>query len=144
MEDNKTRFLVASTKAGALSAVIAPLLWPAVVYFMKGELPALGDFINAILPIVLFALILGVSVAIIIGVPSLLALEHLQLNKPPIVSVVGMIYGAVLVLMFGPGHTRAPISESWPLYLFFGILGAVIGFVASHLSRTNTAPQPTQ
>ena len=137
------RILMTSFLAGLLPGVLAPILFPFVVLIVEGHFPSWEIYPVAAITIALFGVMAGTIGSIVLGVPSLLALERLNLNKPPVVAALGAIFGVLLFLLFGPDHRQASLAKSWPVAMFFSVLAAVCGYFASKLSRPNNALQPT-
>jgi hypothetical protein len=137
------KILMTSFLAGLLPGAIAPILFPFVVLIVEGHFPTWETYPVAAITIALFGAMAGIIGSIVLGIPSLLVLERLNLNRPLVVAVVGAAFGALLFLLFGPDHRQVSLAQSWPIAAFFSILAAVCGYFASKLSRPNKALQPT-
>ena len=130
------RIIKACFLAGLVPGVLAPFLWPLVVWLMEGELPNWSSYPVAAAGIFFFATILGLGVCGTIGVSCLLCLEKFKLNSPPLFAMLGFILGCAMLYMAGPDQLQTELPRSWPMYAFFGVLGAACGFTASYRSRS--------
>jgi hypothetical protein len=135
--------LMTSFLAGLLPGVIAPILFPFVILIVEGHFPSWETYPAAAITIAFFGAMAGAIGSVVLGVPSLLALERLNLNRPPVAAAVGAVFGVLLFLLFGPDQKQASLAQSWPIAAFFSALAAVCGYFASKLSRPNKALQPT-
>jgi hypothetical protein len=131
--------LMASFLAGLLPGVIAPILFPFVVLIVDGYFPSLEIYPAAAISIAFFGAMAGTIGSIVLGVPSLLALERINLNRPPVVAAVGAVFGVLLFMLFGSDQKQAPLAQSWPIAAFISFLAAVCGYFSSKLSRPNKA-----
>jgi len=139
MEGKYIEMLKANLLSGLLPAVFSPLLWPFVVLFSEGHFPSWETYPNAALSISFFALLIGLCACLVLGFPSLMVLDRLDLNKPIIASIAGLILAIMLFLIITAGGKDATLSNLWTILIFFALLGAVCGAAASILSRTNKA-----
>lgn len=130
---------IASLKAGVLPAVLAPIFWPLLVFIVEGKLPDWTIYPGAALTISIYSLIIGIICCITLGFPTLLIMQKFNTNKPIIVSIVGLCYAVIIFSILGPSNGHISISQTWPLYMFLGALGAICGYIASYLSRPNKA-----
>ena len=124
--------------AGLMPGALAPILFPFVVLAVEGHFPSWETYPAAAITIAFFGIMAGTIGSIALGVPSLLALERLNLNRPPVVAAVGAAFGVLLFLLLGPDHRQAPLAQSWPIAAFVSALAAVCGYLASKLSRPDT------
>lgn len=136
------RILMPSFLAGLLPGCLAPILFPFVVLLVEGRFPDWKNYPAAALTIALFGAVAGTIGSIALGVPSIFALEKLNLNKPPVVAAVGAVFGLLFFLLLGPEHGHVSLAQSWPIAAFVSLLAAVCGYSASKLSRFNIALQP--
>lgn len=141
MKGNYQRLVLANLKAGVIPAIFSPIVWPFVVLAMEGEFPNWSTYPMATFTIILFALVVGIFGCMIIGMPTILILQKFNMNIPMVASVIGFISTMTLYLCFGPSLELAPIKQSWPIYLFLGVIGASCGYMASYLSRPNKRMQ---
>jgi hypothetical protein len=121
--------------AGLLPGIVAPLLWPAVVYLAAGRLPAWHTYPSAALAMAFVAVLVGLSVAAFIGFPVLLALRRYRLNRPWLAALIGALLAVILAYVYGPWEERSGSLPTWPVYLFMLLLGALCGATASLLTR---------
>ena len=123
--------------AGLLSGVIAPVIWPLVVFFTEGKFPTWSAYPLAAVPIFTFTIILGFAGCIIIGIPTLSILEKHNINTPTIAGMSGLIFATIVFFAISVINNYPSLSLTWPLAAFFASIGAFCGFTASALARTN-------
>lgn len=139
MDVDMGRVLKANLIAGVLPGIISPLLWPIVVFLVEGKFPDWVNYPIAAVSIMFFATIIGLAGGVLIGFPTLLLLEKAQLNKPVAAALIALLLVLAGYWVLGPSLAEAPFSQSWPVSLFLGLLGAICALVASRLSRPNQA-----
>ncbi len=137
------RLIKSSFKAGLIPGLVAPIIWPLVVLLIEGRWPSWPAYPMAILPISLFAILIAAPSCLVLGAPALFVLERLNLNTPTIAGATGAIIALLIYFILSLVNEYPSVSQSWPLAVFFAIIGASCGATASKLSRTNKAPQPT-
>ena len=121
-------FLRASCIAGLTPMALAPLLKAIFIIFLQGNLLNIESFLY----IAVIALIGGLLINLLIGLPVLFLLEKLQLNNIPTVSLLGAVI-SFLIFVF-PNIEMDRFFESWMGITFFCLLGGASGAVASFLS----------
>ena len=121
----------AAITASFIPALTAPVLW---YFIVIGKLPSLFA-----LPFIsLWALVIGFPVCFLTSYPLLLYLEKINLNKPIVVSTLGGVVAFILALIvFYIPISQAPINNVFRFMLFFILIGAVCGYVASSKSISN-------
>ncbi len=128
------RFAQACLFTGPVAAVLAPVLFP-IVGLLVGEDPwpsALN--IDGYLLIAVFALIVGFFGGLIVGLPSLLLLDAIDLNRPALLAIIGAGASCVIYSLLDSSPTQSPMSETWPLYLYVAAIGAACGAISSYRS----------
>jgi len=103
-----------------------------VIYLEQGAMPTWT--IYPAVEIMFFALLVGSGGCIFLGIPVLLFLNRLRLNRPWIAATTGFVLAISIFALLGAVH-------DWPLYAFLGTLGAASGFIASYLSVIERQPQ---
>ena len=129
----------ANVLAGLLSGVIAPVIWPLVVFFTEGKFPTWSSYPLTAVSIFAFTVILGVAGCIIIGIPTLLFLEKNNINKPAIAGMSGLIMATIVFFAISTFNNYPSLSQTWPLATFFACIGAICGATASALVHTSKA-----
>ncbi len=83
-----------------------------------------------------FALIIGLPACLLIGVPAVLLANQSGINNPIAMGMIGAVLsvGLAVVMLFAVDIDAVPLSEIWPLYAFFAVVGAACGACASALS----------
>ena len=119
--------------AGLLPAILAPILWPFVLISEGNGIPTLP--LVAIMSISGMALLGGMICCLLVGIPSIYAADRLGVNRPMVMSIVGVAVSiAVLFISMWAGGNTPPL-QSWPVFVFVAVIGASCGAVASRLSR---------
>jgi hypothetical protein len=118
------RSLRSALTGGAAAFLIAPLLWPFVVYIEQGHFSS--TLFAGLLAVSAFALAAGLVVALLVGFPLLVLLQRLRLTNPLLVVVPAALTSAVVFSKF----LSWPLS-AWPLYGYFLIVGGFCGGVAA-------------
>ena len=129
--------LKANIISGLIPAVLAPILWPFVVLLSEGNFPSWETYPTAALIITSFAFLIGLCACLALGFPALLILKKYNLNEPTVASGVGLVLAVALFFIIGVGGKDAVLSQTWPILMFFAVLGAACGATASILSRSN-------
>ena len=123
--------------AGLLSGVVAPVIWPLVVFLTEGGFPTWSSYPLAAVSIFAFAIIIGLAGCIIVGIPTISILEKNNINKPTIAGMSGLIMATIVFFVISIINNYPSLSQTWPLAAFFACMGALCGATASALSSTN-------
>ncbi len=123
--------------AGLMPGIIAPLAWPLVVMAVEGSFPDWSVYPSAAVVISLFAIFFGLMGSVFVGSPILVVLSRFNLNLPWLAAVFGVFVSLSAFAVIELPNGDWPISESWPLAVFFAINGAVCGYVASSYMHSN-------
>ena len=118
--------------AGFVPVILAPLLFPFLVAYDRGGLPLLDPL--AYLAIAFFALIFGLGMCLVVGLPAIFIADKVGWNNPIAMAAVGaaLPVAADFVYRHDVGdHLR---STDWAYYLFIAVIGASCGAVASRQS----------
>ena len=126
-----------------LSGVIAPVIWPLVVFFTEGKFPNWSNYPLAAVSIFAFTIILSLAGCIIIGIPTLSILEKHNINTPTIAGMSGLILATIVFFAISVINNYPSVSQTWPLAAFFASMGAICGLTASALARTNKSSSLT-
>ena len=130
--------------AGAAAGLFAPMLWPFVVWAVEGRIADWHSLLPGLLAVAASALIAGLAISLLLGLPVLLLLHRLSLEQPLIIIGAGALISTATLSNF----MSWPVSR-WPLYLFAVLLGGLCGFVAVAHMHANRAvahdrPQATR
>lgn len=131
------RIIKANLLAGLSPGLVAPVIWPIVAFLVDGKFPTWSTYPMAALSISFFAIIIGLVSCLVLGSPTLISLEKLNLNTPTSAGTSGFIIALFLYFLFTVSKEQSSITQSWPLGVFFAVLGGICGSTASLLSRTN-------
>lgn len=117
--------------------ILAPILWPGIVALVEPQDSSTSSYVSlgGLFAVAAFGLIGGLIGNVVIGFPSLLLLEFLGVNTLAVAGIVGVVLGGLVYVALGPTFSEVPIRESWPLFVFFGVLGGACGMVASYRAR---------
>ncbi|MCX7543838.1 hypothetical protein [Marinicella gelatinilytica] len=88
------------------------------------------DFLSTYFMISLFFGFYGLILSTVLGVPTLLVANHLRLNHPLLLFVVGSIYVILILAVFAGGFDFIYKSALIWFYIF---CGGICGFLASYL-----------
>jgi uncharacterized membrane protein len=124
--------LLSALYGGASALFFAPLLWPIVIYHQQGHLSS--SLLVGLLAVAFFALLGGLTFGLFVGFPLLVLFERLHLSNPLFIVVAGAIASAVVFSKF-----LSWSLSSWPLYIFFLIVGGLCSSVAALKMRSNPA-----
>ena len=119
--------------AGFVPAILAPILWPLVLMSAENGIPRLP--LVAVMSISGMALLGGMIGSLLVGLPSICIADRLGLNRPMVMSAIGAVLSVAVLFVSMWGAGNAPPFESWPVFVFFAVIGASCGAVASRLSR---------
>ncbi len=123
-----SRFAGACFVAGFIPAILAPMLWPVVLFFAPGQSGSSGLSLTAIIAIAGIAFLIGMGLCLVVGLPTILLLDAVGLNKPAISALAGAILSCA-IYFFGVGG--ASTANIWPSYVFVAIIGACCGAAIS-------------
>lgn len=123
-----SRFAGACFVAGFIPAILAPVLWPVVLFFTPRQSVSNGLSLTAIIAIAGIAFLIGMGLCLVVGLPSILLLDAVSLNKPAISAFAGATLSCV-IYFFGVGG--ASTTTVWPGYVFVAIIGACCGAAIS-------------
>ena len=133
MIQDPENYFRASLAGGGATAVFAAILWPIVVRLIEqpGITPNMDSSLATLLTVFFMAFIGGLFGAIVFGMPLFLALKSFTRHSTLLGMILGGGLGLTCYLLGGPSFERAPASASWPLLVYFSVLGAVCGLSAT-------------
>jgi|GEM_PF-3062727 len=144
---NKRKFIVGNAFiACVLAAVILAFVMPigiVIFSFIDGDGMNIFSFhfLPAYFMISLFFGFYGLILSTVLGVPTLLVANHLRLNYPLLLFVVGSIYVILILAMFAGGFDFIYKSALIWLYIF---CGGFCGFLASYLFNKKSRQQAAE
>ena len=96
-----------------------------------------GDIVFMLITVSGIALLIGMPACLLIGIPALSVADRIGINSPAVMSVAGaaLSLSIYVAASFAAGAESVSLSEIWPLYSFFAVIGAVCGASASALLR---------
>lgn len=133
---NTTKYIVGNAFiACVLAAVILAFVMPTGIVIFSfidgGGINIFSiDFLSTYFMISLFFGFYGLILSTVLGVPTLLVANHLRLNYPLLLFVVGSIYVILILAVFAGGFDFIYKSALIWLYIF---CGGFCGFIASYL-----------
>jgi hypothetical protein len=135
-----SRCVLSCILAGIASAVVAAPLWVLILQFLPAE--SSGSLFNllvsAYVGITGPALLGGVLLGVLAGVPILCGLHAFGRNTVLFAALAGAAVAPLVFLAFG-----LPLIGSLPVLVFLTIMGGVVGGLASWLVRPNDSSKPT-
>ena len=144
---NTTKYIVGNA---FIACVLVPLLLATLIpisVFLYGIIIGKGlnmfshGFIYPYFMISLLFGFYGLILSTTLGVPTLLVLNHLRLNYPLLLFVVGSIYVILILAMFAGGFDFIYKSALIWLYIF---CGGFCGFLAGYLFNKKCRQQAAE
>jgi uncharacterized membrane protein len=116
--------LLSALFGGAAAFIVAPLLWPLLVFFEQGSLSS--TLLAGLLAVAMFALLGGLAFGLVVGFPLLVLLKRARFNHPLFVVLFGAVASTIVFSRF----FTWPL-DAWPLYGYFFIVGGLCSAVAA-------------
>ena len=124
MTPSLSKPLLSALFGGATAFIVAPLLWPIVVFLEQGSLSP--SLLAGLLAVAMFAFLGGLAFSLVVGFPLLVLLKRVRLNHPLFFALFGAVASTIVFSQF----FTWPLS-AWPLYGYFFIVGGLCSAVAA-------------
>ncbi|MEC5217863.1 membrane associated rhomboid family serine protease [Actimicrobium sp. GrIS 1.19] len=125
--------LNAAVKAGICAGIVFPLLMVPEMLTRPGPIPWL-EIIAPLVFLGVFAAIFGFAVGLVIGFPCLFLLVRLNLARPMLAALLGMIDGALAYQLIIPARSST-VSDLWA----GALTGIVVGLLSLKFLKSHTA-----